>query len=162
MPRMRSANWRILRGLMSAKRCLALKSIVRYLVVAELKIPGVGFEPTTSRLCIPLRLSPPESSRFVVWTFPSSFGASAGKMPAVKSLHLLQLAPKLGSGLPPQEDFPTLTGYHTQVSSCAAQQEIGAKHSILRIEACIRVNLPFEPGELPLLHPGILTLLRWG
>ena len=35
-------------------------------------VAGVGFEPTTSGLCIPLQISLlPIISEFVVWTFPS-------------------------------------------------------------------------------------------
>src|SRR5262245_64795472 len=62
--------------------------------------------------------------------FPFAFQPwPAAKAPAVKSLHLLQVALELGSGLPPPEAFPTLTGDHTQVSSRAAQFEINSQAS---------------------------------
>ena len=55
-------------------------------------VAGVGFEPTTSRLCLPLqfsllRLRYLTDDEFVVRTFSLS---ASWRIPAIKSLHLVQ------------------------------------------------------------------------
>jgi len=46
------------------------------------RVAGAGFAPATSRLCMPLRLSPLQalmSLTFVVWTIPSPFPRYIGE-----------------------------------------------------------------------------------
>ena len=82
-------------------------------------VAAVGFEPTTSRLCVPLQLSLPD--RVGLWSGLSlHLSAEAGKMPAVKSLHLLQLGAEAWLGITISKASPNLTGDHTRVSSDAA------------------------------------------
>src|SRR5262245_55434674 len=62
-------------------------------------VAGAGFEPATSRLCVPLRLSPLPFPGFVVWTIPSP-GRDFGLGCLPSSLYTFPLNSVLGSVLP--------------------------------------------------------------
>lgn len=113
-------------------------------------VAGAGFEPTTSRLCIPLRLSPPsiilgpKGPNQCLWSGLSLHPAIAlirsqasnqfnREGPAIKSLHLPELESlatpnlRLGSGSPSLKGSPNLTSIHTDVSICAAHSSISCQ-----------------------------------
>ena len=81
----------------------------------RLLVAGVGFEPTTFGLCLPLRLLPLLFFKaFVVWTIPSSTVLFGGACRLVSTP--FPRIGGLGSVLPFQVS-PTLTGYHSAVTS---------------------------------------------
>lgn len=77
-----------------------------------LQVAGLGFEPRTSGLCIPLQLPLPGIAS--LWSGLSLHPrlVHAGRVLAIKSLHLLRsLSSELGSGLPPPGVSPTLASF---------------------------------------------------
>src|SRR5438094_4978141 len=70
--------------------------------------------------------------RFVVWTFPSSFGFHREDACHQVSTPSLTSSSELGSGLPPREASPNLTGNRIEVSLDAAQCEINSQASRFR------------------------------
>lgn len=82
-----------------------------FFLKGKVQMGPAGFEPATSRLCVPLQLSLPHVS---LW---AGLSLHPSGMPAVKSLHLPLRG--LGSGLPAKAS-PNLTGKHLKIASQAA------------------------------------------
>src|SRR5205807_1661726 len=91
-------------------------------------VAGVGFEPTTFGLCLPLQLSllrHYDFGGFVVWTFPSPLPPSGVGVPAIKSLHLpSQTSEGTWLGITPPGASPTLTGEPARISPRVAHCKI--------------------------------------